>query len=128
VAVAAAASVTEEAPMELEEDEKPTIKIVDIVIDPPKVERKSKFTVTVKYDLEVNPDVPKLKYLETVVLLKGTLSIQNLKETVEREPGTNSYSRTIEVPADAPTGVYTIKGVVSSGSVRHSKIKTFLVK
>ncbi|UCE64476.1 MAG: hypothetical protein JSU59_04860, partial [Nitrospirota bacterium] len=66
--------------------------------------------------------------LEEVVLLKGTLSIQNLKETVERAPGTNSYSQTIEVPAEAPTGVYTIKGIVSSGPVRNSKIKTFMVK
>jgi hypothetical protein len=126
--VAATASETKEAPIVLNENEKPTIKILEIVINPPKVERKSKFTVTVKYDLEEKPDTPKLKYLERVVLLKGTLSIQNLKETVEREPGTNFYSRTIEVPADAPTGVYTIKGVVSGGSVLHSKIKTFMVK
>ncbi len=128
VAVAGAASVAEEAPLELEEDEKPTIKIIEIMIDPPKVERKSKFTVTVKYDLKVTPDTPQLKYVERVILLRGTLSIQNLKEIVEREPGTISFSRTIEVPAEAPKGVYTIKGVVRGGPVRHSKIKTFIVK
>ncbi len=127
-AVVAAPVVTEDASPELDESEIPKIKIVEIVIDPPKVERKSKFTVTVKYDLEGEPDGPTLKYLEEVVLLKGTLSIQNLKDTVERAPGTFSYSQTIEVPAEAPTGVYTIKGNVSSGPVRNSKIKTFMVK
>jgi len=103
-AVAAAASVAEEPPPELDESERPTIEIVEIVIDPPKVERHAKFTVTVKYELEGNPDGPKLKYLEEVVLLKGTLSIQNLKDMVERAPGTISFTRTIEVPAAAPTG------------------------
>lgn len=126
--VAAAAAVTEEAPPELDDSERPKIKIVEIVIDPPKVERKSKFTVTVNYELEGEPDGPKLNYLEEVVLLKGTLSIQNLKDTVERAPGTVSYSQTIEVPAEAPTGVYTIKGIVSSGPERNSKIKTFMVR
>ena len=125
---ATAASVTEEAPPELDESERPTIKIVEIVVDPPKVERNTKFTVTVKYELEGNQDAPTLKYLEEVVLLKGTLSIQNLKDTVERAPGTISYTQTIEVPAAAPKGIYTIKGIVSSGPVRNSKIKTFMVK
>lgn len=128
VRVAKAVPGPEEAPIELEESQKPIIDILEILIDPPQVERKSKFKVTVKYDLKAGPDTPKLKYLEQIELFKGALSIQNLKETVERTPGTIFYSQSIEVPEDAPTGVYTIKGVVSSGSVRSSKIKTFLLK
>ena len=127
-AAAAAASVMATNPDDLDESELPTIKILEIKIDPAKVERKSKFTVTVKYDIEAEPDGLKLQYLEQVVLLKGTLSIQNLKENMVREPGTIFYSRTIEVPEDAPTGVYTIKASVSMGPVRKSKIKTFVVR
>lgn len=123
-----AASIPEEETTVSTQTEGLPIKIKEITIDPPTVERKSKMKVTVKYEVEGNSDGPKFKYLEQVVLLKGTLSIQNLKDTVERAPGTNFFSRTIEVPTEAPTGVYTIKAVVSSGSSRNSKIKTFIVK
>ena len=106
----------------------PSIKVLEVDIDPTVVERNSTMKVTVKYELKGNPESPALKYEEQIELLKGTLTIKNLKNSVERTSGTISFSQTIDVPPEAPPGLYTIQGSVSHGPARDSRIATFVVK
>ena len=54
--------------------------------------------VTVKYDLQGNPESSKITYQEQVELLKGTLTIKTLEESVERTPVLLPIPRQLKYP------------------------------